>query len=129
MIDIENEVFNNVANVLRGKYEGLSIYGEYVETPSSFPSVSLVEEDNSEVEQFVSITREDEKVVDLMYSVNVYSNLTQGKKAQAKAIMNDIDEELHRMGFIRTMRQPMPNMDRTIYRMIARYSKRYQKFS
>lgn len=128
MIDLENQVFNTVANVLRANYETISIYGEYVDSPSVFPSVSLVEEDNSEPNAFISLTREPENVVDLMYSVNVYSNLTSGKKAQAKEIMDLIDTQMHSMGFIRTMRNQLPNVDRTIYRITARYTKRYQIF-
>jgi len=128
MIDIENQVFNTVANALRSQFSGISVYGEYVETPSSFPSVSLVEDDNSEPELFTSLSREHETVSDLMYTANVYSNKTSGKKAQAKSIMDVIDNEMHRMGFIRTMRNQLPNVDRTIYRITARYTQRIQIF-
>lgn len=129
MIDIENQVFNTVANALRSRFTGISVYGEYVETPSSFPSVSLVEDDNSEPENFTSLSREHETVSDLMYTANVYSNKTSGKKAQTKDIMDVIDTEMHRMGFIRTMRNQLPNVDRTIYRITARYTQRMQIFS
>jgi len=128
MIDIENEVFNNVATALRASYQGISVYGETVETPSSFPSVSLVEDDNSEVETNVTLARNNETTCNLMYTANVYSNLKTGKKAQAKAIMDIVDEQMHNMGFIRTMRNQLPNLDRTIYRCTARYTRTYQIF-
>ena len=128
MIDIENEVFNNVANALRASYSGISVYGEMVETPSSFPSVSLVEDDNSEIEFNKTLARKPETACNLMYTANVYSNLKTGKKAQAKSIMDIIDAQMHSMGFTRTMRNQLPNLDRTIYRVTARYTRTYQIF-
>ena len=128
MIDIENEVFNSVANALRAEFPRISVYGEVVETPSSFPSVSLVEDDNSEIESNKTLGRLPETACNLMYTANAYSNLKTGKKAQAKAIMDVIDERMHHMGFTRTMRSQLPNVDRTIYRITARYTKTFQTF-
>lgn len=128
MIDIENEVFNYVANALRAEFPGISVYGEIVETPSSFPSVSLVEDDNSEIATNKTLGRLPETACNLMYTANVYSNLKTGKKAQAKAIMDVIDTWMHHMGFERTMRSQLPNLDRTIYRITARYTQTYQTF-
>ena len=128
MVDIENSVFNYVANALRATYSTISVYGEYVEAPEVFPSVSLVEDDNSELEGNVTLTREPETASQLMYTANVYSNLTRGKKAQAKDIMKLIDERMHDMGFVRTMLSQLPNVDRTIYRVTARYTKVIQNF-
>lgn len=128
MIDIENSVFTYVANALRAEFPSISIYGEVVETPSSFPSVSLVEDDNSEIATNKTLGRLPETACNLMYTANVYSNLKTGKKAQAKAIMDVIDTRMHHMGFERTMRSQLPNLDRTIYRITARYTQTYQTF-
>lgn len=129
MIDLENDVFNYVANALRVEFPGISVYGEQVETPSAFPSVSLVEDDNSEIDSNLTLARTPETACSLMYTANVYSNLVSGKKTQAKAIMNVINDCMHNMGFRRTMRnQQLPNLDRTIYRVTARYTRTYQTF-
>lgn len=128
MIDVESMVFNTVANALRASYNGISIYGEYVESPSSFPSVSLVEDDNSEIVSNTTLYRNPETASNLMYTANVYSNLKTGKKAQAKAIMDVVDAQMRNMGFSRTMRSQLPNVDRTIYRVTARYTRTIQTF-
>lgn len=128
MIDIEATIFNYVANTLRAEFPGISVYGEMVETPERFPSVSLVEDDNSEIAENVTLGRTPETACNLLYTANVYSNLKQGKKAQAKAIMDVIDSCMHNLGFTRTMRNQLPNLDRTIYRVTARYTKTYQTF-
>lgn len=121
MIDIENEVFGNVSEKLRAKYQGIYISGEYVKSPPSFPSVSLIEMDN----EIYRSTRTNESVenhVQVMYEINVYSNKTKGKKTEAKSIISIIDSEFERLGFTRIMYTPIPNeLDATIYRIVARY--------
>jgi hypothetical protein len=57
-----------------------------------------------------------------MDEVNVYSNLSRGKKAQAKAIMGTIDTMFQQYGFERMTVTPIQIMnDATIYRMVGRY--------
>ena len=128
MIDIENEVFNRVANTLRGRFNGISVYGERVESPSSFPSVSIVEDDNSPAVGTTSLTADTEKAATLMYSVDIYSAKQSGKKAEAKDIREVIDTEMREMGFTRTYSNPTPNIDRTIYRFTLRYTRIMQTF-
>lgn len=122
MINIENEIFNDVATVVRGKYPNVNMTGEYVKSPSSFPHVSLVEMDNSVLTSTQTST-EYENHATLMYEANVYSNKNTGKKTECKEIMATLDERMLANGFTRTMLQPIPNMDdATIYRITARYT-------
>ena len=58
---------------------------------------------------------------EVQYAVNVYSNKQTGAKLEAKAIMNIADNAMQGMKFWRTMTRQVPNVDRTIYRLIARY--------
>jgi hypothetical protein len=44
-----------------------------------------------------------------------------GAKLEAKAILNIADNAMQSMKFWRTMTRQVPNVDRSIYRMIARY--------
>lgn len=121
MIDLESPLFTEIAGVLRSTYKSITVYGEYVPAPAGFPSVSIVEMDNATY--LPSRTnRITEQYAEVMYEVNVYSNLTRGKKAQAKAIMDTIDTMLQQYGFERITVQPIQNMnDATIYRMVGRY--------
>lgn len=122
MIDIENEVFNTVASVVRAAYPGIYVVGEYVKTPPKFPCVSLVEMDNQSY-QATEDSGSSENHASVMYEVNIYSNKSVGKKSECKAIAALIDERMLALGFARTMLQPIPNLDdATIYRMVGRYS-------
>ena len=121
MINIEEELFSNVADVTRETFPNVYMVGEYVKSPPSFPCVSLIEMDNS-VYTKTQTSEGDENHTQLMYEVNVYSNKTSGKKSECKAIASLIDNEFAALGFSRTMLQPIPNVgDATIYRMVGRY--------
>ena len=122
MIDLENEIFDTLSDALTTKYSSISVYGEYVKSPASFPAVMIEEKGNS-----VFIPTQDssslENHVSLMYEVNVYSNKKFGKKTESKAIFATLDSEFQKLGFTRTMREPIPNLnDATIYRMVGRYT-------
>jgi len=119
MIDCENEVYTRVARVLREKFPGIDIAGEYVNAPSVFPHVSITQSDNAVISAKMTGSAEFAQV---MFEVNVYSNKTEGRKSECKSIMNVIDEILFRMNFKRLALTPVPNMeDATIYRLVARY--------
>ena len=90
MIDIESQVFDRVATRVREQFPNIFMTGEYVNSPSSFPAVSLVEMDNVIREATVD-SGSSENHVNVMYEVNVYSNKTTGKKSECKAIIALID--------------------------------------
>lgn len=122
MIDAEDEIFAHVAGKLRAAYPDIYVTGEYVRAPARFPCVSI-EEKNNAVWRNARDTSEIENAVAVMYEVNVYSNLKNGKKRECKAIAEVVDEALRGIGFTRTMLNPLPNQaDATIYRMTGRYS-------
>lgn len=123
MFDIETKVFNEIATELRSKYNGITIYGEYVNAPSKFPCVTIIEQDNYTAIEGLTLTNVEE-ASNLMYEINVYSNKKNGKKQESKSIISTIDTIMLGMGFIRTMLNPIPNLNEaTIYRIVARYKK------
>lgn len=122
MIDIESELFTLIATAIRAEYpDSFVVAGEYVAQPPKFPAVSISELDNSVDERAID-TGAIENAVNVMYQVDVYSNLKVGKKAQAKALIALIDKQFAQRRFVRTFCNPMPNFnDATIYRITARY--------
>lgn len=122
MIDLETEVFGTVATALRNGITGIFVSGEAIAAPSSFPAVTLVEQDNSTYQRSLDSSGSEKHAV-VMYEANAYSNLGSGKKKQTRAIMAIIDDEMQGMGFVRIGSSPaeVPNADKTIYRMVARY--------
>lgn len=120
MIDIENKVLSVVREAVLAQYPTASVYGEYVEVPASFPCVTVTEDTN-----YTYVYTKDEQLAEhhaeVQYAVNVYSNKQTGAKLEAKAVLNIADNAMQGMKFWRTMTRQVPNVDRTIYRLIARY--------
>lgn len=124
MIDVESVVFQKCADAFRAAYPNGYIAPEYVPQPPKFPAVSVVEMDNN-VDERAMDNGTIENAVNVMYQVDVYSNLNTGKKAQAKAIIALLDNVLAQYRFVRTYCNPVQNFnDATIYRMTARYRRR-----
>lgn len=114
-------MFTTVALALREKYgDNIFVSGEYVEIPARFPAVSLTESDNRVFERMR--TTEIENAVQVMYEMHVWSNKTSGKKSEAKEIANLADGVMEEMGFTRTFRSPVPNLNNaSIFQLICRY--------
>lgn len=120
MIDLESDIFSYVANALREEFPGVFVSGEYVETPARFPAVTIVEADNRVLTRMR--TENIENAVSSLFEVNIYSNRASGKKAEAKSIANAVDEKMASIGYTRSFREQIPNLnDATIYRIVCRY--------
>ena len=121
MIDIENELFTEIATAVRAEFPGAYVVPEYVNAPSKFPAVYIVEMDNT-VTRATRDTGGIENFADVMYQVDVFSNKNKGKKAECKASASFIDGMFAKFGFTRSFLNPVPNIDDgTIYRMTGRW--------
>lgn len=121
MIDIENELFTKIATALRSEFSGIYVVGEYINAPSKFPAVYIVEMDNT-VNRAGRDSANIENFADVMYQVDIFSNKNKGKKSECKAIAASVDAQFAALGFTRSYLNPVPNMDdATIYRMTGRW--------
>lgn len=121
MIDVESQIYTPIAVALREAFPGIDVSGEYVKAPSTFPHVSIVEQDNYPTLEHLS-TSDKEQFATLMYEVNVYSNKSTSKKTQCRNIMKVIDDLMYQRNFTRISLSPIPNLENaSIYRLVARY--------
>ena len=119
MIDIENLVYTKIRNAIKAFNANISVSGTYADVPSSFPHVSIEETDNASVASTIS-TSDREYAANITFTANIYTN-TATAKTDAKAIAVVVNDAFTDMGFVRSMKQEMPNIDRTIYRLILRF--------
>ena len=119
MIDIENTLFNEVATALRANHPNISVYGEYVAEPATFPCVNMWESENM-VDELHEDTSAIDNYVIVTYTVQVYTN-SPTKKLDAKALVEEIDTIMTGHHFRRSLLSQVPNIDRTIYRIEVRY--------
>lgn len=109
-----------MATALRTAFPGIFVTGDLVSAPTSFPCVAFFEDDNY-------LSREDmdsageEKIAVLRYRVDVYSNKTSGRKAEAKAIMAVIQPILYARNFTRFSQTPINDLGDKIYHAVETY--------
>ncbi len=95
MIDKSNEIFNAVAIDLRSAYSGIKVVGEYVATPTAFPTVTLDEIQNIPAHLDSSV---ENKYAEVVYRVQIFSNSKSGKRAEAREIYGVVDAKLQALG-------------------------------
>ena len=121
MIDYLNEIFTTVATPVREEHPGTMVSGEYTRQPSKFPAVTLDEIQNVTVENLEDSSKE-ERFSRLTYRLQVFSNKTSGKKAEARAIFATADRVMRRLGFRRITYTTTPEIyDSTVYSISATY--------
>ena len=121
MVDAEPLIITKLETAIKEKFPKALVTGEKVSAPSEFPAVSIVEVDSSTYER--SLTGEPiEHHSNIYYEVEIFSNLSIGRKTQCRQIAKVIDDEMIALNFTRRMLAPIPNVSPSIYRMVGRYA-------
>ena len=121
MIDVEIPVFATVEKELQLRHPGIFFTGEKLHAPPSLPAASLIEMSNTTYKRSLDESASEHHAI-IMYEVESYSNRQTGKKSEAKAIMNVIDEVMLSLNFTRSLLHPVSNEQPGIARYIARYT-------
>ena len=118
MIDYSNEIFSKIAELLRAEIEGITVIGEYVSTPSKFPTVTVDETDNRPVNRDSAKT---EKYAAVVYRVQVFCNGT-GKRALARKIFGIIANQFTDLNFTRRTYNTTPDVyNSSVYQITATF--------
>lgn len=119
MIDYSNEIFNTVAELLLQAYPDIEVKGEYVETPASFPCVSIEETSNTPLHLDSASTA---KYALVRYRVQIFSNKASGKRAEARTIFQSVDEQMQKLNlFCKSMTTTPTVYHASIYQITATY--------
>lgn len=125
MIDKSDEVFDRVMTYVMSQFPGLTeenFASDYVNAPPVFPFITIVQTGtmtNTDTQDDLLV----EHMARLTYDVEVYSNRTDGKKAECRAITGEIDKYMHRMNFARESSGFVPNLaNNSIARLVSKYS-------
>ena len=119
MIDKSNEIFNVVATDLRSAYSGIKVVGEYVSTPTTFPTVTLDEIQNIPAHLDSNSAN---KFAEVLYRVQVFSNSQDGKRAEARSIYGTLDAKMQELGLLAVSFSTTPAIyNSEIYSITATY--------
>lgn len=95
MISYCNEICDAVAKNLRSLYPGVKVVGEYVDSPATFPTVTIDEISNVPSHLDSAVLN---KYARVTYRVQVFCNTEAGKRQQARRIYDSVDQTLMGLG-------------------------------
>ena len=118
MIDVSNEIFTALANVVREKHSPVTVIGENVRVPHQFPCVTIDETNNvpsqlntSDAEPFAEVT----------YRVQVFCT-GDGKRSQARKIFQTLSDACWGLNLIRKTYTTTPDVyNSSIYQITATF--------
>ena len=119
MVDVYNLIFTTLYNGIHASYPDVDVKNEYIDESANFPCITVTEDSQTDYRRSMGYQLEVPHAR-LMVAVNVYTN-SEYRQSEARTLMSKVDEIMHGMKFTKTFCQPTPNIDRTIYRMTARY--------
>ena len=90
--------------------------------PEHFPACYMTEISRRDVVRNVTLAH-DSDVQDVSWEVQIYSNKAVGALDEAFSILEDVETAFHGLAFIETMCSEMPFGDKSIYRLVARFSR------
>lgn len=120
MIDISNVVLRHIREAVTSEYANCECLSYNPDTISAYPCVTVSEMDNYTYEESLDDSNSEHHAV-VVFEINAYSNNSAGTKSEAKKIMNIVDNTMLGLRFTRTLKTELPNKDRSVYRVYARY--------
>lgn len=120
MISIETQVIDKVIRAVQAEYPKAVVEDRFTAVPSAFPYVAVYELNSAVPQRYVDNTGK-ELYNEVTYEAQIFTN-DRVKKSTANAIAQIVDETMRNLGFLRTFKNPIPNVDTTIYRIALRYT-------
>ncbi|MEC4272960.1 hypothetical protein VJ923_07300 [Adlercreutzia sp. R25] len=122
MIDIETELYDELARSVLAEFPGAYVAGQHEISPPRFPAVFIEQTFSSELDACRDSSGE-ENANAVIWTVNVYSNSQSGARDQCKRILAIIDARLRRHNMKRLTARPIDNAaDPTVYRYVGRFT-------
>lgn len=120
--NVENEIFSICTDMLQEFDPEVETISSQEDIPEHLPCVSIYELSNLPHETSRE-TQNPETHSVIEYQVDIYTNDVNGKKARANGYRDRIAYFFQRMGFARTVCNPIPNYTNpAVYRTTMRFS-------
>lgn len=121
MVDIEVDLFDELARLVLASYPSAYVTGELVPVPATFPAVSIEEVSNTSARSMEDSSGL-EMGANLTYEVQVAHPSDDDGKRVCRAILALLSDRMEQLNFDRTTMRPVKNEEApSIYRMVARY--------
>ena len=122
VFEIEQEIQTLIFNAVLTDYTNCVITNATIAAPSKFPCLGVVLSDNGTTQSMRDSSGED-NYHDITIRVNVWSNRTNGKQAEAEGIMNTVRGVVLPLNFRQVSCRPTSDINNaTVYRLTAEFT-------
>ena len=90
------------------------------------PAVYLYEMNRTRPQQYATLANDDEQW-ESTFEANIYANSLNGAKASAYDILYVVESAFKRLGYFETFGEPMDNIDPSLVRIVARFTRQIGK--
>ena len=115
-----NAVYTRIHDAVKASFADAYVTATYEITPSAFPTVFVRETSSVQGARAVTFTTDDDQYQST-FEVQIFCD----KQMTAYSIMSIVQAEMRELHYIQDMLQPVDNLDRTIYRLVARFHRTY----
>lgn len=119
-----NGIYDYVADAVNTLDRPVYCVGVYEPTPSEFPCAYIHTTDHRPSRGAVTLSFTDEQLID-SWEVQVFSNLTDGALSEAYDIIADVETAFKQLYFIETYCSQVQNIDPSVTRVVARFTRVY----
>ena len=119
-----NSIYTYIADAINTNNRPVYCVGVYEPTPSEFPCAYIPETEHRPSRDAVTLTFTDEQLLD-SWEVQVFSNLTDGALSEAYDIIADVEIAFKQLYFIETVCSQVQNIDPSVIRVVARFTRVY----
>lgn len=122
VFEIEQEIQTLIFNAVLTDYKNCVITNATIAAPSKFPCLGVVLSDNGTTQSMRDSSGED-NYHDITIRVDVWSNKTNGKQAEAEGIMNIVRGVVLPLNFRQVSCRPTSDINNaTVYRLTAEFT-------
>lgn len=122
MVDVETDLYDEVARAVLAEHPAAFVSGEHVLAPPSFPALFLECSSNAELASAADSSG-DEVAASVTFTASVYSASPDGARAECKAIAQVVDARMRFRNMSRISAQFIDNAaDPSVTRFVARYA-------
>lgn len=126
MIYSVESVFNYVANAINAEFPRARVSSRRELVAKVLPAVYLYEMNRTRPQQYATLANDDEQW-ESTFEANIYANSLNGAKASAYDILYVVESAFKRLGYFETFGEPMDNIDPSLVRIVARFTRQIGK--
>lgn len=115
-------VYTYLRNALVDAHEGIYVTSRREPVTSSFPAIRVAETSRSRTQQYATLANDDDQYMSV-FEAEIFSNKRNGALSEAYGILDTVESAFKRLGYFETFCEPIDNIDPSIFRLLARFTK------